>query len=68
MEAGEVEWPRTQLWAAYFGLKAIEGTVPVPVLSVARRELREYLRATKPDDAAEAQAEVRHLTLVGGES
>lgn len=46
MEAGEIERDRAQLWAIYWGIRALDR--PPPTLRLARRELWSILDRPEP--------------------
>lgn len=67
---GQAEQERQQLWAIYWGIRALDR--PPPTLRMARSELWSILDRPEspatPVTGSNGSAEVRHLTLVGGES
>lgn len=64
----EVEQERAQLWAIYWGLRALRN--PTPPLDQARRHLRQRLNPQPPPPphprgSARHQRQDSHLALVG---
>jgi hypothetical protein len=71
--AEEIERERAQLWAVYFGLRALRN--PPPYLRQARLHLHRHLGAGQgpplghgPARPGRPRLQGQHLTLVGGDS